>query len=60
VITSSGDTLIPPEATAPMADQIPGARLEVLEGAGHLSNLEAPEEFTRLIREHVEACRTAG
>jgi len=56
VITSSGDTLIPPEATTPMADQIPGARLEVIEGAGHLSNLEASEEFNRLLEEHLERC----
>jgi 3-oxoadipate enol-lactonase len=55
VITSSADTLIPPEATSPMADQIPGARLEVIEGVGHLSNLEAPDRFTSLLREHVEA-----
>jgi pimeloyl-ACP methyl ester carboxylesterase len=55
VITSSGDTLIPPEATSPMADQILGARLEVIEGAGHLSNLESPQEFARLLREQVAA-----
>jgi pimeloyl-ACP methyl ester carboxylesterase len=54
VVTSSGDTLIPPEATTPMAAQIPGAQLAVIEGAGHLSNLEAPEEFNRRLREHVE------
>ncbi len=53
VITSSGDTLIPPEATIPMADQIPGAQLEVIERAGHLSNLEAPGEFNRLVRNHL-------
>ena len=53
VVTSSGDTLIPPEATTPMADQIPGARLEILEGAGHLSNLELPTEFSRLLREEL-------
>jgi 3-oxoadipate enol-lactonase len=53
VITSTGDTLIPPEATAPMAEQIPGARLEVIQGAGHLSNLEASEEFNRLLAGHL-------
>lgn len=53
VITSTEDTLIPPDATSPMADQISGARLEVIEGAGHLSSLEAPEVFTRLLREHL-------
>lgn len=57
VITSTEDALIPPEATAPMAQQIPGARLEIIDGAGHLSNLEAPEPFTRLVRDHLVRCR---
>ena len=51
VVTSSDDTLIPPEATTPMADQIDGADLTVIDGAGHLSNLEAPETFTGLLVE---------
>ena len=54
VITATADTLIPPEATTPMAGQIQGAVLEIIEGAGHLSNLEAPQEFNRLLREHLE------
>jgi 3-oxoadipate enol-lactonase len=54
VITSTGDTLIPPEATKPMAAAIPGSKLEVIEGAGHLSNLEATEEFNRLVGEHLD------
>jgi 3-oxoadipate enol-lactonase len=45
VITSDGDTLIPPELTTPIAEQVPGATLTVIEGAGHLSNLERPEAF---------------
>jgi pimeloyl-ACP methyl ester carboxylesterase len=60
VVTSTGDTLIPPEATTPMASQIPRARLEIIEGAGHLSNLEAPEEFSRLLREHLGRCGIGG
>ena len=56
VITSTGDTLIPPGATSPLADQIRGARLEVIERAGHLSNLEAPDEFNRLLLEHLSRC----
>jgi 3-oxoadipate enol-lactonase len=57
VVTSAGDTLIPPEASTPMAGQIPGATLEVIEGAGHLSNLEAAQAFTDLVRAHL---RRAG
>jgi pimeloyl-ACP methyl ester carboxylesterase len=56
VITSTGDRLIPPDATAPMADAIPGARLETIADAGHLSNLEAPEAFTHALREHLRRC----
>lgn len=53
VIVSDGDTLIPAEATRPIAEQIPGATLAEISGAGHLSNLEQSERFTRLLREHV-------
>ena len=56
VITAAGDTLIPPDATSPMASQVPNGRLEVLGDAGHLSNLEAPDVFSNLLREHLEAC----
>ncbi|HEX2069204.1 MAG TPA: hypothetical protein VHH54_03275, partial [Actinomycetota bacterium] len=36
-------------------EQIPGARMEVIEGAGHISNLEAPAEFNRLLQEHMSS-----
>jgi pimeloyl-ACP methyl ester carboxylesterase len=54
VVTASDDTLIAPEATSPMAEQIPGAELSVIQGAGHLSNVEAPGEFNDLLRTHIE------
>lgn len=56
VVTSGGDTLIPPAATSPMADQIPGAELAVIDGAGHLSNLEAAGAFDELLAHHLERC----
>nr|MBA3738711.1 alpha/beta hydrolase [Actinomycetota bacterium] len=56
VITSTGDTLIPSDASRPLADGIPGAGFEMIEGAGHLSNLEAPEAFNRLLRGHLTTC----
>jgi len=56
VITSTGDTLIPPDATLPMAEQVPGARLAVIERAWHLSNVEAPERFNQLLGEHLARC----
>lgn len=59
VITSTGDRLIPPDVSSAMAVGIPGAELHVLDGAGHLSNLEAPGEFDRLLLQHVRACGIA-
>ncbi len=56
VIGSTRDQLIAPDVSAAMAAGIPGARLEVLEGVGHLSNLEAPEAFNRLLVEHLRTC----
>ncbi len=56
VVTSSADLLIPPDVSAEMASGIPDARLETIEGVGHLSNLEAPETFTRLLLEHLVSC----
>lgn len=59
VITSSADVLIPAAITAPMAGRVPAATLATLAGAGHLSNLEAPVEFNRLLREHLARCAMA-
>ena len=56
VITSSGDTLIPPAVTQSTFAAIPGARFEIIPGAGHLSNLEAPEAFNALLRDHIRSC----
>jgi 3-oxoadipate enol-lactonase len=56
VIVSTSDTLIPAEVTAPMAEQIPDATLETIDGVGHLSNMEAPGEFTLLLERHLTIC----
>ncbi|MGE3855489.1 MAG: alpha/beta fold hydrolase [Dehalococcoidia bacterium] len=57
VITSTNDTLIPPAATEEMAQRIEGAEFRMIEGAGHLSNLEAPEQFNILLREFISQRR---
>jgi pimeloyl-ACP methyl ester carboxylesterase len=50
VIVGSADTLTPPPMSEAMASAIPDAELSVLEGAGHLSNLEDPEGFVEAVR----------
>ncbi len=38
-----------------MAKKIPGARLEVIAGAGHSVNLDQPEAFDRVLLEFLDA-----
>lgn len=45
VITGTADRLIPPDVTAGIAGRVPGAELVRIDGAGHLSNLEALDAF---------------
>jgi hypothetical protein len=44
-----------------MARRIPGARFTIIEGAGHLSNIERPEAFNSAVlgflKEHHEETR---
>jgi pimeloyl-ACP methyl ester carboxylesterase len=37
-----------------MAKKIPGARLEVIRGAGHSSNLDQPEVFNRVLLDFLD------
>ena len=50
VIVGELDLTTPLSDAKIMADTIPGARLAVIPGAGHLANLEQPDRFTRLVR----------
>jgi 3-oxoadipate enol-lactonase len=56
VITSDEDAVYPPATADAMARRIPGARLAVIAGAGHVSNLEQPAAFDAAVlaflREH--------
>ena len=45
VIVGTEDKISPPAEMAGMASAIPGARLVEIAGAGHLSNLERPNDF---------------
>lgn len=50
VIVGEHDQVTPHPAAAVLADGIPGATLEIIPGAGHLSALERPAEFAGLVR----------
>lgn len=53
VIAAAQDQATPPEHALRIASAVPGARLAVVTGAAHLGNVQRPEEFTRLILEHL-------
>ncbi len=50
VLVGDRDVITPPAEMTAMAARMRDARVEVLEGAGHLSNLERPEGFNRALR----------
>ena len=49
VVVGADDPGTPPAASEVIAAAIPGARLEVLPSASHLSCIEQPEIFNRLV-----------
>jgi pimeloyl-ACP methyl ester carboxylesterase len=55
VVSGSEDAITPPDEMRGMAAAIPGARYELLEGAGHLVNLERPHRVTALLREFLDS-----
>ncbi|HVS36418.1 MAG TPA: alpha/beta fold hydrolase [Gemmataceae bacterium] len=55
VIVGREDALTPPAVAEKLKAAIPGARMIVLEKAGHLSNLEQPEAFNTAVRDFLAA-----
>ncbi|MGW7685186.1 3-oxoadipate enol-lactonase [Kribbella sp. NPDC054772] len=53
VITADSDTSIPPETVVPLAGQIPGAHLEVIENAAHLVTYSHPDVINPLLLAHL-------
>jgi pimeloyl-ACP methyl ester carboxylesterase len=49
VVVGSEDQITPPADAEVMRREIRGSRIETLEGAGHVSNLERPDEFNRAL-----------
>lgn len=53
VVVGEEDALSPPSDAEAMVDAVPGAELVVLERAGHLSAVEAPDDFNDAVGEFV-------
>jgi pimeloyl-ACP methyl ester carboxylesterase len=54
ILSGTADKLIPHAESEAMAKAIPGAQLQLIEGAGHLLSLEKPEAFTHTLRAWLE------
>jgi len=57
ILVGEQDGLTPPADAKLMAEKIKRARLEIIPGAGHLSNLENPEAFNSAVRKFLESLR---
>jgi pimeloyl-ACP methyl ester carboxylesterase len=51
VIAGSEDVATPPRESRAMHSAIAGSRIEILQGAGHLSNVERPAAFNTVVAE---------
>jgi 3-oxoadipate enol-lactonase len=59
VLVGERDEETPLSYAEALADGIPGARLQIIPAAGHISNLEAPEAVNVALREHLDAAEAA-
>jgi pimeloyl-ACP methyl ester carboxylesterase len=60
VIVGSEDTLTPPADARILHRNIKGSRFELIEGAGHLSNLEQPSQFNAALTSFLEPFAAEG
>jgi len=53
VLVGDQDLITPPELSSKLAGLIPGASIQLIEGAGHIGNLEKPDEFNHAVESFV-------
>ena len=55
-VVGTNDEIFPPAWTAEAATRVPGARVELIEGAGHSPYFEQPDTWNALIRAFLREC----
>ena len=59
ILCGDADAITPPALSEELATLIPGSKLQILEGASHLANLDRPEEFNAAIDDFLAAIEKA-
>jgi len=49
IVVGDQDFVTPIELSSELLDLVPDARMQVISGTGHLTNLEAPDAFNRAV-----------
>ena len=57
VLAGDDDKATPPETNRSISSGIPGAQFRLIADAGHISNMEQPEEFNCALLDHIEKVR---
>ncbi len=55
IVVGDNDPFLPVDEAREIVASAPNGRLEVIEGAGHFTNLERPDRFNELLREFLQA-----
>jgi 3-oxoadipate enol-lactonase len=58
IIVGEEDALTPPKESRAMHAAIPGSRLAIIPGAGHVSNVERPAAFNHVLTEFIDQLHT--
>jgi 3-oxoadipate enol-lactonase len=59
IVVGDEDALTPVKESRAMHEALPSSRLEIVPGAGHLSNLEKPAAFNHILSEFISALNYA-
>ncbi|MGH2360921.1 MAG: alpha/beta fold hydrolase [bacterium] len=54
IVVGEDDKATPPDSAKKMHEAISGSQLVIISGAGHMTNIEQPERFTKALREFLE------
>lgn len=55
LLVGEDDKVTPPDAARAMKDKLSDARLHIIKDAGHVSNLEQPEEFNKHLKDFLKS-----